>query len=111
MKKRKLTFGLLAMGFALLSQSAAAQEVCGTARLVSNQPAGTPITLRVNNNYYGVVVDWGDGNPVTYNDRTKAVREITGKVAMTGNNVSHSHHKTKRKFSPNLKNKRFTIIQ
>lgn len=80
MKKRKLTFGLLAIGFALLSQSAAAQEVCGTARLVSNQPAGTPITLRVNNNYYGVVVDWGDGNPITYNDRTKAVREITGKV-------------------------------
>ena len=24
-----------------------------------------------------------------------------------GNNVSHSHHKTKRKFSPNLKTKRF----
>ena len=24
-----------------------------------------------------------------------------------GNNVSHSNHKTKRKFSPNLKNKRF----
>ena len=27
----------------------------------------------------------------------------TGKVAIVGNNVSHSHHKTKRKFSPNLK--------
>ena len=35
------------------------------------------------------------------------VCEITGKVAMTGNNVSHSHHKTKRTFSPNLKTKRF----
>ena len=35
------------------------------------------------------------------------VCEITGKVAVIGNNVSHSHHKTKRKFSPNLKNKRF----
>ena len=33
------------------------------------------------------------------------VCEITGKVAVIGNNVSHSHHKTKRKFSPNLKNK------
>ena len=33
--------------------------------------------------------------------------EITGKVAVVGNNVSHSHHKTKRKFSPNLKTKRF----
>ena len=31
------------------------------------------------------------------------VCEITGKVAIVGNNVSHSHHKTKRKFSPNLK--------
>ena len=35
------------------------------------------------------------------------VCEITGKTAVTGNNVSHSHHKTKRKFNPNLKNKRF----
>lgn len=33
--------------------------------------------------------------------------EITGKVAVVGNNVSHSNHKTKRKFSPNLKTKRF----
>ena len=35
------------------------------------------------------------------------VCEITGKVAVVGNNVSHSHHKTKRKFCPNLKTKRF----
>ena len=35
------------------------------------------------------------------------VCEITGKVAIVGNNGSHSHHKTKRKFSPNLKTKRF----
>ena len=35
------------------------------------------------------------------------VCEITGKVAVVGNNVSHSHLKTKRKFSPNLKTKRF----
>lgn len=35
------------------------------------------------------------------------VCEITGKAAMVGNNVSHSHHKTKRKFNPNLKTKRF----
>lgn len=33
--------------------------------------------------------------------------EITGKVAMGGNNVSHSNKKTKRVFSPNLKTKRF----
>ena len=35
------------------------------------------------------------------------VCEITGKVALVGNNVSHSNHKTKRKFNPNLKTKRF----
>ena len=33
--------------------------------------------------------------------------EITGKTAMTGNNVSHSNKKTKRRFSPNLRTKRF----
>ncbi|MDD3108619.1 MAG: 50S ribosomal protein L28 [Alistipes sp.] len=33
--------------------------------------------------------------------------EITGKVALGGNNVSHSHKKTKRRFDPNLKTKRF----
>ncbi len=35
------------------------------------------------------------------------VCEITGKVALVGNNVSHSNKKTKRRFSPNLKTKRF----
>ena len=35
------------------------------------------------------------------------VCEITCKVAMVGNNVSHSNRKTKRKFSPNLRTKRF----
>ena len=38
---------------------------------------------------------------------TMKVCEITGKVALVGNNVSHSNVKTKRKFSPNLKTKRF----
>ena len=33
--------------------------------------------------------------------------EITGKTAMVGNNVSHSNRKTKRRFSPNIKAKRF----
>ncbi len=35
------------------------------------------------------------------------VCEITGKVALVGNNVSHSNKKTKRLFNPNLKTKRF----
>lgn len=37
------------------------------------------------------------------------VCQLTGKKVITGNNVSHSHHKTKRKFYPNLQEKRFFI--
>ena len=33
--------------------------------------------------------------------------QITGKKAMIGNNVSHSNHKTKRKFDVNLFSKKF----
>ena len=49
---------------------------------------------------------FGKNNLTKTNEQMK-VCEITGKVAIVGNNVSHSHHKTKRKFSPNLKTKRF----
>ncbi len=37
------------------------------------------------------------------------VCEITGKGVMTGNNVSHSNTKTKRRFWPNLKTKRYYL--
>ena len=37
------------------------------------------------------------------------VCELTGKKAMTGNNVSHAMNKTKRKFDANLIKKRFYI--
>jgi large subunit ribosomal protein L28 len=37
------------------------------------------------------------------------VCEITGKKAVIGNNVSHSNAKTKRRFSPNLKTKRYFL--
>ncbi|MDY3978689.1 MAG: 50S ribosomal protein L28 [Tidjanibacter sp.] len=33
--------------------------------------------------------------------------EITGKTAQSGNNVSHSNRRTKRRFDLNLKTKRF----
>lgn len=33
--------------------------------------------------------------------------QITGKKAMTGNNVSHSKRRTKRKFNANIFNKKF----
>ena len=35
--------------------------------------------------------------------------EITGKKVMSGNNVSHSHAKSRRKFYPNLHTKKFFI--
>ncbi len=37
------------------------------------------------------------------------VCQITGKKVMTGNNVSHSKRRTKRKFYPNLMVKKFFI--
>ena len=35
------------------------------------------------------------------------VCEISGKRPQSGNNVSHAHNKTKRKFYPNLQTKKF----
>jgi len=37
------------------------------------------------------------------------VCQVTGKRPISGNNVSHSHAKTKRRFVPNLQKKRFYI--
>ncbi|NQY67820.1 MAG: 50S ribosomal protein L28 [Flavobacteriales bacterium] len=35
--------------------------------------------------------------------------QITGKAVMSGNNVSHSKRRTRRKFYPNLQTKKFFI--
>lgn len=37
------------------------------------------------------------------------VCEVTGKRPMYGNNVSHAHNKTRRRFLPNLQTKRFWL--
>ena len=37
------------------------------------------------------------------------VCQVTGKGPLSGNNVSHAHNKTRRRFVPNLHNKRFWI--
>ncbi|MBO5780363.1 MAG: 50S ribosomal protein L28 [Muribaculaceae bacterium] len=37
--------------------------------------------------------------------------QITGKKAMTGNNVSHSKRRTKRRFNVNLFNKKFYWVE
>ena len=34
---------------------------------------------------------------------------VTGKGPMAGNNVSHAHNKTKRRFLPNLQYRRFLV--
>ena len=37
------------------------------------------------------------------------VCQVTGKAPMVGNHVSHANNKTKRRFLPNLQNRRFWI--
>ena len=37
------------------------------------------------------------------------VCQVTGKKPMSGNNVSHAHNKTKRRFLPNLQTKKFWV--
>ena len=37
------------------------------------------------------------------------VCQVTGKRPMSGNNVSHAHNKTRRRFLPNLHKKRFWV--
>ncbi|GAP72230.1 50S ribosomal protein L28p [Candidatus Symbiothrix dinenymphae] len=37
--------------------------------------------------------------------------QITGKKALVGNNVSHSNHRTKRKFDVNLFSKKFYWVE
>ena len=37
------------------------------------------------------------------------VCQVTGKSPLAGNNVSHAHNKTRRRFMPNLHNHRFWV--
>ncbi len=37
------------------------------------------------------------------------VCQVTGKRPITGNNVSHAHNKTRRRFEPNLHHHRFWV--
>ncbi len=39
------------------------------------------------------------------------VCQVTGKRPMTGNKVSHSNIKTKRRFLPNLQTKRYYLVE
>lgn len=37
--------------------------------------------------------------------------QVTGKKALVGNRVSHSNHKTKRRFEINLQTKRYFLVE
>ncbi|MGI9310346.1 MAG: 50S ribosomal protein L28 [bacterium] len=37
------------------------------------------------------------------------VCQVTGKQTISGNNVSHAHNKTRRKFLPNLRHRKFWV--
>ena len=37
------------------------------------------------------------------------VCQVTGKRPLSGNNVSHAHNKTRRRFLPNLQSRRFWV--
>jgi large subunit ribosomal protein L28 len=43
------------------------------------------------------------------NSKMSKVCQLTGKRPISGNNVSHSNRRTKRRFEPNLQKKRFYI--
>lgn len=47
--------------------------------------------------------------PQKITTRMANICQITGKKAMTGNNVSHALNRSKRKFKPNLQVKKFFI--
>lgn len=45
--------------------------------------------------------------PLKTNKVMSRICDLTGKHAIKGNKVSHSNHKTKRRFNPNLQVKKF----
>lgn len=48
-------------------------------------------------------------HPTGYNGAMAKVCQVTGKRPITGNRVSHANNKTKRRFEPNLHEKRFWV--
>ncbi|MFT5223097.1 MAG: large subunit ribosomal protein L28 [Glaciecola sp.] len=39
-----------------------------------------------------------------------AICEVTGKRPRSGNNISHSHRRTRRQFRPNIQTQRFFLV-
>jgi len=53
--------------------------------------------------YLGIIQKTGKFIPMT------VICQVTEKRTITGNNVSHAHNKTRRKFFPNLHSRRFWV--
>jgi large subunit ribosomal protein L28 len=52
----------------------------------------------------------GDGKPTSTEATTMSkVCQVTGKRPVSGHNVSHANNKTKRRFLPNLHDRRFWV--
>ena len=71
-------------------------------------PGNNKIPLCIVSNF------WYKSRPISpisaYQDNPMArVCQVTGKRTISGNNVSHAHNKTKRKFLPNLHHRRFWV--
>ena len=49
------------------------------------------------------------GNLTIWSKIMAKVCQVTGKRPMSGNNVSHAHNKTRRRFLPNLQTHRFWV--
>ena len=46
---------------------------------------------------------------INQGNKMSRICQVTGKRPMAGNNVSHAHNKTKRRFLPNLQTRKFWV--
>jgi large subunit ribosomal protein L28 len=51
----------------------------------------------------------GFAESASWSNHMSRVCQVTGKAPMVGNHVSHANNKTKRRFLPNLQNRRFWL--
>ncbi|MGY4514732.1 ribosomal protein L28 [Lysobacter sp. HA18] len=57
----------------------------------------------------GAAASLAKGSPIPFEVRMSKVCQVTGKRTVSGNNVSHANNKTKRRFMPNLHERRFWV--
>jgi large subunit ribosomal protein L28 len=57
----------------------------------------------------GAAASLAKGSSIPFEVRMSKVCQVTGKRTVTGNNVSHANNKTRRRFQPNLHERRFWV--